>query len=118
MSRRNMSVAMANHLDEEYPNARGDLYAAFIWRGVELAGPLGKVAIVTQQSFMFISSYEDLRSQLRSTVAVETMAHLGPKAFPNITGEKVNTTAFVVRREADASRRAEQVGIYVRLVKE
>lgn len=118
MNRSNMSEVMAQHLDEQYPEAKSDLYAAFIARCVELAGPLGKVAMVTQQSFMFISSYEDLRSHLRSTVAVEEMAHLGPKAFPNITGEKVNTTAFILRREPDARLRDEQFGVYLRLVNE
>ena len=117
MSRRNMSAVMAQHLDEHYSEAKGDLYAAFIARCVELAGPLGKVAMVTQQSFMFISSYEGLRKKLRSAVAIETMAHLGPKAFPNITGEKVNITAFVLRREPDDERRQEQVGHYFRVVK-
>ncbi len=118
MSRRNMSAVMAQHLDDQYSEAKGDLYAAFIARCARLAGPLGKVAMVTQQSFMFISSYEELRKKLRSTVAIETMAHLGPRAFPNITGEKVNTTAFVFRREPDARRREENVGVYFRLVKE
>jgi type I restriction-modification system DNA methylase subunit len=118
MSRRNMSAVMAQHLDEEYSEAKGDLYAAFIARCIELAGTLGKVAMVTQQSFMFISSYEGLRKKLRSAVAIETMAHLGPRAFPNITGEKVNTIAFVFRREQDALRREEQLGVYFRLVKE
>lgn len=118
MSRRNMSVVIADHLDDEFPSAKGDLYAAFIFRCTEMAGHLGKIAMITQQSFMFISSYEDLREYLRSSVAIETMAHLGPKAFPNITGEKVNTTAFVLRREPDERLRQEQTGSYFRLVRE
>jgi hypothetical protein len=118
MSRRNMSEVMAKHLDEQYPQAKSDLYAAFIARCVELAEPLGKVAMITQQSFMFISSYEDLRKELRSTIAIETMAHLGPKAFANITGEKVNTTAFVFEKQPDEQRREQQLGVYFRLVKE
>lgn len=118
MSRRNMSDVMAKYLDEVFKSSKGDLYAAFIMRCVELADPLGLIAMVTQQSFMFISSYEEMRAVLRNTVAVESMAHLGPRAFPNITGEKVNTTAFVLRREPDAGRREGQVATYFRLVKE
>lgn len=118
MSRRNMSDVMANYLDEAFKTSKGDLYAAFITRCVELADPLGLVATVTQQSFMFISSYEDMRADLRMSVAIESMAHLGPRAFPNIPGEKVNTTAFVLRREPDAARREGQIGTYFRLVRE
>lgn len=118
LSRRNMSDVMAKYLAEEYQSSKGDLYAACILRCVELAAPLGRVAMVTQQSFMFLSSYADLRVELGQTTAMETMAHLGPRAFPNITGEKVNTTAFVLRREPDAGRREQQAGTYFRLVGE
>ena len=84
----------------------------------ELTEPLGKLAMVTQQSFMFISSYEPLRAHVHNTAAVETMAHLGPKAFPSVTSEKVNTTAFVFQKQPEDRTRLEQVGIYFRIVKE
>jgi type I restriction-modification system DNA methylase subunit len=118
MSRRNMSEVMRKHLEGHYPDAKSDLYPAFICRCVELCATHGKVAMVTQQSFMFISSYEELRERLRSAVAIERMAHLGPKAFPNITGEKVNTTAFIFEKQPDERLREQQIGIYFRLVKE
>lgn len=116
MSRRSMNDVMAAFLDENYPEAKGDLYAAFIARCAELAGETGRVGMITQQSFMFISSYEKLRIGLLEAFAIETMAHTGPHAFPEIQGEKVNTTAFVLRREADTVRRAQNVGTYFRLV--
>jgi hypothetical protein len=118
MSRRNMSNIMARYLDDDYSESKGDLYAAFIARCVELTDPMGQTAMVTQQSFMFISSYENLRKALRANSTIRTMAHLGPKAFPNITGEKVNTTAFVFVKQPDAKRREASVGVYFRLVKE
>jgi hypothetical protein len=46
------------------------------------------------------------------------MAHTGPRAFPEISGEKVNTTAFVLRREPDTRKREASEGIYFRLVHE
>lgn len=116
MSRRSMSDEMAAFLDKNYPEAKGDLYAAFIARCAELAEEAGRVGMITQQSFMFISSYEKLRMGLLENFAIETMAHTGPHAFPEIQGEKVNTTAFVLRREADFARRRENVGTYFRLV--
>ncbi|MCX7670948.1 MAG: BREX-1 system adenine-specific DNA-methyltransferase PglX, partial [Anaerolineae bacterium] len=57
-----------------------------------------------------------LRAWLRERFAIEAMAHVGPRAFAEIGGEKVNTTAFVLRAEADASRRENAVGMYFRLV--
>jgi len=116
MSRRSMNDQMAAFLDTHYPEAKGDLYAAFIARCTELTGEGGRVGMITQQSFMFISSYEKLRTGLLDAFAIETMAHTGPHAFPEIQGEKVNTTAFALRREPDAARRANSVGTYFRLV--
>ena len=72
--------------------------------------------MITQQSFMFISSYEELRQRLLDEFAIEVMAHTGPRAFAEISGEKVNTTAFVLRREPDPLRRAHNTGTYFRLV--
>lgn len=118
MSRRNMNNVLADFLSDHYDEAKGDLYAAFIARCAEFANETGRVGMITQQSFMFISSYEKLRTGLLDEFAIETMAHTGPHAFPEIQGEKVNTTAFVLRREPGAERRANSVGTYFRLVHE
>lgn len=118
MSNRNMSVAMNEYLKWAYPNAKGDLYAAFIERCVELTSSNGRTAMITQQSFMSISSYELMRKQLLNRTVIETMIHVGPHAFAEIEGEKVNTTLFVLRQELDATRRNNANGTYFRLVSE
>jgi len=118
MSRRNMNDTLADFLDKAYPNAKGDLYAAFIVRCAELCSDSGRVGMITQQSFMFISSYENMRNDLLNEFSIETMVHTGPRAFPEISGEKVNTTAFVLRREPDTQKREASEGIYFRLVHE
>src|SRR5439155_18001106 len=85
--------------------------------GTEFLAKGGRFAMITQQSFMFISSYEKLREHLREHVAIETMVHVGPRAFAHISGEKVNTTIYVLRCESDKARREEAIGTYFRLVK-
>lgn len=118
MSGRNMSDIMCRYLAEAYDSSKSDLYAAFISRSVELAAPTGFVAMITQQSFMFLSSYEDMRGNLREETYVTSLAHLGARAFPKIVGEKVNTAAFVLRRGRDLKKREDHIGTYFRLVKE
>jgi hypothetical protein len=44
---------------------------------------------------MFLSSYEAMREKLLSQKTLNTMAHLGARAFSEISGEVVQTTAFV-----------------------
>ena len=114
--KRNLNDTMTDHLKSEYPEGKNDLYAAFILRCGEWLNASGRLGMITQQSFMFISSYEDLRAYLRKRFAIETMAHTGPHAFTEISGEKVNTTAFALRKEPDAEARANSMGTYFRLV--
>ncbi|MEJ5330222.1 MAG: BREX-1 system adenine-specific DNA-methyltransferase PglX [Desulfobaccales bacterium] len=118
MSRRNMNECLAAFLAREYPYSKGDLYAAFIERCAELLQEQGRLGMITQQSFMFISSYEKMRGELLSQHAIETMCHVGPRAFETISGEKVNTTLFILRREPRSEQRQAAVGTYFRLVKE
>jgi len=118
MSNRNMNPTMGDFMKRNYKKSKGDLYSAFIERCAELLTHEGRLAMIAQQSFMFISSFEDLREVLLGATAIETMAHVGPRAFAEVTGEKVNTTAFVLRREQLEQERREARGVYFRLVKE
>ncbi len=118
MTRRNMNPLLVSFLQKEYPESKGDLYTAFIERCAELLQEGGRLGMITQQSFMFISSYEKMRCRLLGTSVIEAMAHVGPRAFESISGEKVNTTLFALRRESVADQRQEAIGTYFRLVKE
>lgn len=95
-----------------FPASKADLYAAFIERCGLLVRGRGLVAMVTMQSWMFLSTYEKLRRKLLKSYTVWTMAHLGAHAFNTIGGEVVSTTAFVM--EVGASGRSSR-GVYLRL---
>jgi hypothetical protein len=118
MSTRNMNPAMSDFMKRNYRKSKGDLYAAFIERCTEMLNDGGRMAMVTQQSFMFISSFEKLRDLLLQNTVIETMAHTGAHAFEEVTGEKVNTTVFVVRRQTLGDMSQKSVGVYIRLVGE
>ena len=118
MTNRNMNVVLNQYLQKNFPLAKSDLYAAFIQRCTEWLANNGRLGMITQQSFMFISSYRKLRAFLRERIAIEVMPHVGPHAFEEVTGEKVNTTLLVLRREGDEKTRDASVGTYFRLVKE
>ncbi len=56
----------------------------FVIRSAELAVERGRVGMITMQSWMFLSSFEELRDHLLSSFTLENMAHLGPRAFDTI----------------------------------
>ncbi|WP_028245010.1 Eco57I restriction-modification methylase domain-containing protein [Pseudoclavibacter soli] len=105
-------------MKDEYPDSKSDLFAGFIERCTNLAGPQGTVAMITMQSWMFLSSYEKLRASLLSKQRITTMLHLGARAFDSIGGEVVSSTAFTlvnVSPEARSTAR-KRAGAFIRLV--
>ncbi len=89
-----MSGALSDFVKKYYPDSKSDLFAVFIERCGQLAKTKGFYAMITQHAFMFLSSYEKLREKLLHKTTVN-MAHLGARAFDEIGGEVVQTTAFV-----------------------
>lgn len=96
MGSKGMNAHLKEFAKKEYPNSKSDLFAVFMERAFQLLKPIGFNAQVNMQSWMFLSSYERLRSNLLEDHTVVTMAHLGPRAFSQISGEVVQTTAWVV----------------------
>ncbi len=118
MSSRKMNPTLKGLVAKHFPSAKGDLYAAFVERCLELAGQGGRVGMLSMHSFMFISSYEPLRGRIAKRAAIEALAHFGPGLFAVGNPGTLQTAAYALRREPDAERRKEAVGTYFRLVKE
>lgn len=97
---------------ENYPKSKSDLFAMFIERNLDLAVKNGAVAMITMQSWMFLSSFEALRGRILNQHTILSMAHLGSRAFDSIGGEVVSTTAFVLENVP----KPHYQGAYLRLV--
>ena len=111
MGSKGMGAKLAKFVKEHYPDSKSDLFAAFIERCGDFANADGYHALVTQHAWMFLSSYEKLRAKLLQQEII-SMAHLGARAFEEIGGEVVQTTAFVLaNRHIDG-----YAGSYARLV--
>lgn len=102
---------MSGWVKRSYPDVKSDLCTCFIERGFSLAKDRGYAAMITMQSWMFLGSFEKMRSSLIGSKSILSMLHLGPRAFDAIGGEVVNVTADVVY-----NGRAACEGAYVRLV--
>lgn len=106
-----MNATLSTYVKKNFPDSKSDLFACFMEKCGQLIKRNGLYAMITQHAWMFLSSYEKLREKLKMHSIVD-MAHLGARAFDEIGGEVVQTTAFVScgRRVADFK------GTYVRLV--
>lgn len=68
--------------------------------------------MITMQSWMFLSSFEALRSKMLDQYTILSTAHLGARAFDSIGGEVVSTTAFVLEN----AHKPNYQGAYMRLI--
>lgn len=93
----NSSASLQNFVKKNYPDSKTDMFAVFIERVAQLTKPNRYSAMITMHSWMFLSSYEKLRSKILETDTVN-MAHLGARAFEEIGGEVVQTTAWIERK--------------------
>lgn len=94
-----MSAKLDAFVKEYYPNSKSDLFAVFIEKCGSMTSRHRFQAMITQHAWMFLGSYEKLRQNI-STKTIVNMAHLGPRAFEEIAGEVVQTTAFVLNNSA------------------
>ena len=108
----NPAPKQADWVKKNYPNSKSDLCVVFIERNFDLLNQNGLLSMITMHSWMFLSSYEKFCESLIASKDIIKMAHLGARAFEEIGGEVVQTTAFVLR----TSNLEDYIGSYSRLV--
>ena len=111
MSLANSSSILNTYVKRNYENSKMDMYAVFISRCNNLLRENGYQAMITQQTWMFIAKFENLRKMICQNM-ITNMMHLGAKAFEEINGEVVQTVSFVLRKTL--SNR--YIGTYIRLI--
>ncbi|MEZ9819679.1 BREX-1 system adenine-specific DNA-methyltransferase PglX [Shewanella sp. 10N.286.45.A1] len=103
MGLKGMNLTIKDFGKKNFPNSKSDLFAMFMENGFRVLKRGGFNAQVNMQSWMFLSSYKNFRAWLLSTHSVMTMAHLGARAFSQISGEVVQTTAWVCQNNFNLS---------------
>ena len=95
MGNKSMDSSLLSYVQKHYPDSKADLFAVFIEKCSSLTTHNGFQAMITQHAWMFLSSFEKLRKKLENQEIVN-LAHLGPRAFDEISGEVVQTVSFVI----------------------
>ncbi len=91
MGSQNMGNDLLEYIKKNHPDSKADIYAAFIERNFVFSKRY--VSMITQSTWMFQSRFESIRNNLYQKLLV-CMNHLGTRAFDEISGEVVQTTAF------------------------
>lgn len=108
----NMNATLSKYVKKEYEEGKVDLFSVFMLLAVDRLLPNGKYGMINMQSWMFLSSFEKLRTRLLTQNRIDNMLHLGPRTFDELSGEVVQNTAFVITN----CEGKDATGSYYRLV--
>jgi hypothetical protein len=106
-----MESSLKGYIRAYYPSGKRDLSATFILRCIELCQHNGRIAMITQQSWMFLRSFADLRAipeknlpayskenkftGLLREIGIDVLAHLGEFSFEDMAAAGAFTAMFV-----------------------
>lgn len=106
-----MDSKLSKYTKKNYPDSKSDMFAVFIEKCNSLTDRNGFCSMITMHGWMFLSSYERLREKM-ALIETLNMVHLGTRAFDEIGGEVVQTTAWIQRKNKINNFK----GSYIRLV--
>lgn len=96
------NLRLVSWAKKHYKKSKSDTFAMFIERGTELVVPNGYSAMVTMQSWMFLSSYEDLRASLIEKMTMQCLMHMGNM----VMGIAFGTAATVWKKHTNLESKA------------
>lgn len=98
IGRKLLDRQLKQKLKQAYPNSHQDLSTAFLERGMELLRPSGRLGFIAQASMLFLPTYGNFREDLLDKHTIVSMLEAGPRVFPLVTGEKVNSMMIVLQK--------------------
>lgn len=102
-----MPTELKKYVETEYKDYKSDLFSAFMVRELELCKDNGYVGMLTPYVWMFISSYEKLRSYILSSSSISSLVQLEYNAFE---GACVPVCSFVLHKTTQSKS-----GEYIKL---
>lgn len=96
LSDKGMNPKLKTFADKNYPVSKSDLFSMFIDRSFSLTMSKGYSALVTMQSWMFLSSYENLRDEILKSHHISTLVQIGYNSFPELNSKVAQACAFVL----------------------
>lgn len=111
MSSSNMNPELSGYVIKYYPSGKSDMFAVFMLQNMDMLVKKGKFGMINMQSWMFLSSFENLRTTVIESYQIDSLLHLGPRTFDELGGEVVQNVSFILTNTLP-----EWPGIYFRLI--
>ena len=102
---------LSSYVNKHYHEGRSDLFAVFMLLGMRQLLTNGKMGMINMHSWMFLGSFENLRTSFVAKYQIDNLLHLGPRTFDELSGDVVQNVAFVLSKKKPHS-----MGVFYRLV--
>jgi hypothetical protein len=96
MGGKGYSPTLKKYVEKHYKDSKSDLFAVFMEKCGNYTAKNRYTTMITMHSWMFLSSFEKLRVKLIESKNIDTLVHLGARAFEEIGGEVVQTVAWTM----------------------
>ena len=111
MGNSGMNAGLSSYVKSHYESGKMDLFAVFMLVDLSLLTGNGKLGMINMHSWMFLSSFEELRSTILRHYHIDSLLHLGPHTFDELSGEVVQNSAFTITKHSYVA-----TGVYHRLL--
>ena len=98
----NMNETLSDYVKQNYEEGKADLFSTFMLLAIYRLAENGKYGMINMHSWMFLSSFEKLRRSLLENQYIDSLLHLGPRTFDELSGEVVQNAAFVISKTSKA----------------
>ena len=89
---------LSKYVKDNYEQSKADLFSVFMDVAIDRLAANGKYGMINMHSWMFLSSFEKLRRNLLDNYHIDSLLHLGPRTFDELSGEVVQNAAFVISK--------------------
>jgi hypothetical protein len=110
MGQKNMNADLKDYTSKYYPNSKNDLYTVFIDKISEMPLNGGMIGLITPPSWMFTSSFANLRKYLLNHLTIDSLLNLGRGVF----GVDFGSSAFTMNLKSKPN----SIGVYRNLFRE
>ncbi|WP_226699434.1 BREX-1 system adenine-specific DNA-methyltransferase PglX [Qipengyuania gaetbuli] len=101
MGAQNFDAVLKTFASENFTESRADLFSMFMERGLNLLKAKCYASFVTMQTWMFISSFEDLRYKVTTDYQIRGLIQIGFNSFPEMNSKVAQAAAFIIQRSAE-----------------
>ena len=100
MGGKGMNGKLTDFAKEAYPDTKYDLFSMFLERGRSLIGRNCLYAFLTIQNWMFLGSFEKMRTTILSADSITSLAQIGFNSFPELNSKYALAAATIIKKGA------------------